>query len=96
MGIEDAVFWVFAVCYVLIAVWFAIRINRIPDRVHKSASLPLVRGQFKDGLLSAAVMWSVVLSRGVPAVKDVLEVGGTLAFLWLVRRALLRLTLLRN
>lgn len=96
MNIEDSVFWLATLLYVLISVRFAMMVRAIPDRLHKPRNFFLVQGQFKDGLLSAAVMWAIFLSKSAPGIKNALDVGGALLVIWLIRRTLHRMRVLRH
>lgn len=69
MNLEDALFWLVALLHVLVAVRFALPLCEVPPRLHKSRNFFLARGQFQDGLLSAAVMWAIFLSKGAPFIK---------------------------
>lgn len=96
VNVEDVVFWLLTFLYVLIAVRFANVILDIPDRLHKPRKFFLVQGQFKDGLLSALVMWSIFLSKNTPSIKNALDLGGALLLMWLIRRTLHRIRVLRK
>lgn len=96
MNIEDGVFWLVALLQVLVAIRFVLLIRKAPSLLHKSRNFVLARGQVQDGLLSAAVMWAIVLSKGAPLVKDALDVVGALLLLWLIWRTMHRTRLLRR
>ena len=96
MNLEDALFWLVAVLQVLVAVRFVLLIRKAPPRLHKPRNFVLARGQFQDGLLSAAVMWAIFLSKGAPFIKDALDVVGALLLLWLIWRTMHRMRLLRR
>ena len=96
MNLEDALFWLVAVLQVLVAVRFVLLIRKAPPRLHKPRNFVLARGQFQDGLLSAAVMWAIFLSKDAPFIKDALDVGGALLLLWLIWRTMHRMRLLRR
>lgn len=96
MNIEDALFWLVAVLQVLVAVIFVLLIHKAPPRLHKPRNFVLARGQFQDGLLSAAVMWTIFLNRDAPFIKDALDVAGALLLLWLIWRTMHRIRWLRH
>jgi hypothetical protein len=96
VNFEDALFWLATLFYVLIAVRFAMMIRDIPDMLHKPRNWLLVQGQFKDGLLSAAIMWAIVLCKNAPGIRNALDLGGAVLLLWLTRRALHRIRTLHD
>lgn len=95
VNIEDGVFWLVALLQVLVAIRFVLLIRKAPPQLHKPRNFGLARGQFQDGLLSAAVMWAIFLSKGAPLIKDALDVVGALLLLWLIGRTMRRTRLLR-
>ena len=96
MDFEDALFWLVALVQVAVAVRFSILMYALSPRLRHPRNYFLVRGQFEDGLLSAAVMGAIFLSKGARAIRDVLDLAGAFVLLWLVRRTLHRMRVLRR
>lgn len=88
---EDVLFWSVALVQVIVAVRFSVLMHGIPRRLHHPRDLFLARGQFKDGLLAAALFWIICLSKSAPLLKDVFEVGGAFVLAWLILRTLRRM-----
>ena len=95
MDFEDALFWSIALVQVVVALRFSVLMYEIPRQLRQPRNHFLARGQFQDLLVSAAVIGATFLSTGMPIVKVVLELGGAVALLWLLRRTLHRMRVLR-
>jgi len=96
MEIADAIFWVVAALQVAVSIGFVLLIRKVNPLQRKSGHFVLARGQYQDGLLSAATLWVVVLSRDSLLIRSALDLLGTIAFLWLLKRTVHRLRSLRS
>ena len=84
-------FWFLATLDVVVSIVIEAWIFLVRTRsLKRDAFTSLIRGQRKDAWLVCAMVWTVLITDGVP-MQWSLHVAGAVAFLWLLRRTVQRL-----
>jgi hypothetical protein len=91
--VESELFWLSAMAQLFVSLRFTLLVRQF-EKPHVTAKvLQLARGQRQDSWLAAAVIWGMILCKGLPWC-DALSLGGFVALAWLVFRACQRINAL--
>lgn len=91
---QSNLFWLTAVIQLLVSLWFALLVGRLPPASVTAKIRKLASGQRQDSWLASGVIWGFAIAGD--SYVDSIYIVGVAALSWMISRACLRIILLHR